>query len=64
MHLIPGNEAVAKAMARVRPDQTVRIQGWLVEARREDYLWRSSTTREDSGAGACELIYVCAMSSF
>lgn len=64
MHLIPGNEAVAQAMARVRPDQTVRIQGWLVEARRENYLWRSSTTREDSGAGACELIYVCAMSSF
>ena len=64
MHLIPGSEAVAQAMARVRPDQTVRIQGWLVEARRENYLWRSSTTREDSGAGACELIYVCAMSSF
>jgi hypothetical protein len=64
MHLIPGNEAVAQAMARVRPEQTVRIQGWLVEVQRENYLWRSSTTREDSGDGACELIYVCAMSSF
>ena len=64
MHLIPANDAVAAALDRVRPDQTVRLQGWLVQARREDYVWRSSTTREDSGAGACELIYVCALSSF
>jgi hypothetical protein len=64
MHLIPANESVAAAMSRVEPDQTVRIQGWLVEVRRDNYVWRSSTSREDSGAGACELIYVCAMSSF
>ena len=65
MHLIPGNAGVAQALSRVRPDQTVRLQGWLVEARREDgWHWRSSLTREDSGGGACELIYVCAMSSF
>jgi hypothetical protein len=42
----------------------VRLQGWLVQAQRENYVWRSSTTREDSGGGACELIYVCAISSF
>ncbi|MCX7034205.1 MAG: hypothetical protein NT046_09575 [Arenimonas sp.] len=64
MHLVPANDAVAQALSRVRPDQTVRLQGWLIEARRENYVWRSSTTREDSGAGACELIYVCALSSF
>ena len=64
MHLIPANDAVAAALARVRPDQTVRLQGWLVQARREDYVWRSSTTRDDSGGGACELIYVCALSSY
>ncbi len=64
MHLIPADESVAQALSRVRPDQTVRLQGWLVEARRDNYVWRSSTTREDSGAGACELIYVCALSSF
>lgn len=64
MHLIPADESVAQALARVRPDQTVRLQGWLVEVRRENYVWRSSMTREDSGAGACELIYVCAVTSF
>ena len=64
MHMIPANATVAAALDRVQPHQTVRLQGWLVEARRGDYEWRSSTTREDSGGGACELIYVCAISSF
>jgi hypothetical protein len=65
MHLVPADENVARALSRVRPDQTVRLQGWLVEVRRDDgWTWRSSLTREDSGAGACELIYVCALSSY
>lgn len=65
MHLVPADETVARALDRVRPDQTVRIQGWLVEARRDDgWTWRSSLSREDSGGGACELIYVCALSSY
>jgi hypothetical protein len=63
MHLIPANDEVAKALGRVRPEQTVRLQGWLVEARREDgWSWRSSLSRDDSGDGACELIYVCQLS--
>lgn len=62
MHLVPGTPEVAEALARVRAGQQVRLQGWLVEARRDDgYRWRSSLTREDSGDGACELIYVCAL---
>lgn len=62
MHLVPGTPAVAEALARVRAGQQVRLRGWLVEARRDDgYRWRSSLTREDSGDGACELVYVCAL---
>lgn len=65
MHMIPANEQVARALSQVRPNQTVRLQGWLVEAERDDgWRWRSSLTREDSGDGACELIYICALSSF
>jgi hypothetical protein len=42
----------------------VRIEGWLVEAVAPDgWRWRSSTTRDDSGNGACELIYVCSITS-
>ena len=60
MHLVPANAAVAQAISRVEPDQTVRLQGWLLEVEADDgWRWRSSLSREDSGDGACELIYVC-----
>ncbi len=59
MHLIPANSAVKRAIKRVRPGQVVRLQGLLVDARRADgWYWNTSMTRADTGAGACELIYV------
>src|SRR5690606_33186887 len=62
MHLIPADEAVAAALRRVEAGQRVRLDGWLVEVASQDgWRWRSSLTREDSGAGACELVYVCAV---
>lgn len=65
MHLVPADDRVAAALARVRPDQTVRLQGWLIEVQRDDgWRWRSSLSREDSGDGACELIYVCALTAY
>jgi hypothetical protein len=65
MHLVPADAAVAAAIERVRPDQTVRLRGWLVEVQDADgWTWRSSLSREDSGNGACELIYVCELSSY
>jgi hypothetical protein len=64
MHLIPADATVAAALARIDEDQRVRIDGWLVEAVAADgWRWRSSTTRDDSGSGACELIYVCAITA-
>ena len=62
MHMIPANAEVARALREVRRDDTVRIDGWLVQADASDgWRWRSSTTRDDTGAGACELIYVCSL---
>lgn len=62
MHLIPATPAVAEALQGIDADDHVRIQGWLVEANASDgWRWRSSTTRTDAGAGACELVYVCAI---
>ena len=62
MHMIPGSEAIADALADVKQGERVRIDGWLVEARAPDgWRWRSSTTRDDTGPGACELVYVCAV---
>ncbi|HVR81061.1 MAG TPA: hypothetical protein VHF02_03075 [Luteimonas sp.] len=65
MHLIPADAAVAAALKNVQAGERVRIDGWLVEADAPDgWRWRSSTTREDIGAGACELIYICAITRF
>ena len=62
MHMIPANESVARALAAVRKDERVRIDGWLVQAKAADgWQWRSSTSRDDTGAGACEVVYVCAI---
>jgi hypothetical protein len=62
MHLIPADESVAAALSQVRQDQQVRIDGWLVELSAGDgWRWRSSLTRDDQGAGACEVIYACSI---
>lgn len=62
MHMIPANDAVAAALDRIERGQRVRIDGWLVEVNADDgWRWRSSLSREDSGGGACELIYVCSI---
>jgi hypothetical protein len=35
------------------------LRGFLVEARADDgWRWRSSLTRDDTGARACELVFV------
>ena len=59
MLLIPADPGVAAAIARVRVGELISLRGHLVEVRREDgWRWRSSLRRDDSGAGACELILV------
>lgn len=59
MHMIPGNDALNRRLKALRVGQVVRIEGWLVEAKaRDGWRWRSSLTREDTGPGACELVFV------
>ena len=59
MHMIPANDEVARALKRVRVGDLVTMDGLLVEADRPGgWRWRSSLTRDDTGAGACELVYV------
>ena len=60
MHMIPSNEMIEKQLKDVREGQIVHVSGYLVEAKdlQKNWTWRSSLTREDSGGGACELIWV------
>lgn len=59
MHLIPQNPGVAKRLIKAREGNIVVIKGYLVKVDSSDnWHWRSSLTRKDTGAGACELIWV------
>lgn len=60
MHMVPADERVAAQLHGIRPNDNVRIDGWLVRIQADDgWLWESSLRRDDSGSGACELVYVC-----
>ncbi len=59
MHLVPANDYVHRQLDRVRPGEFVLLRGMLVDISRPDG-WRmaSSRTRDDTGPGACEVIFV------
>ena len=62
-HVIPGNALVAKQLARLRPGEVVTLTGELVDARRNDGVSiNTSMTRLDTGAGACEVMWVADVS--
>jgi hypothetical protein len=59
MHMIPADTAVRAQLDRVRVGEVVHLQGFLVDAARPNgWRWRTSMTRDDTGDGACELVYV------
>ncbi len=59
MHMVPANAAVERTLRSIHSGQRVTFSGYLIEVRAPDgWRWRSSQTREDTGAGACELVWV------
>ncbi len=58
MHMIPADDAVAKQLRHVSTDDLVELDGQLVYLKGRDWEWRSSTSREDTGDGACEVVLV------
>lgn len=59
MHLIPANKSVERTLRAASRGHIVSLSGYLVEAKQSSgWSWRSSLTREDTGNGACELIWV------
>lgn len=59
-HVIPANAAVAARLAALRHGgQVVQLTGLLVDGARDDGMTiRTSLTRTDTGAGACEFMLV------
>ncbi|WP_438971663.1 hypothetical protein [Methylophaga sp.] len=59
MHIVPANDHVEKVLDSVKPGQIIRFKGQLIRVQDDDgWQWQSSLTREDTGARACELVYV------
>lgn len=62
-HLIPANSKIAKVIKSIKKNEIVEITGQLVNVEWMDknanaQTYTTSLTRDDTGAGACEVIYV------
>jgi len=59
IHSIPANADVEARLRRLRPGQVVRLSGYLVDVRGEGgFTWNTSLRRDDSGDGACEIMWI------
>lgn len=58
MHMIPANDEVKAAMKKANKGNVIKLEGYLVKATQGNWQWTSSLTRNDTGNGACELIFV------
>jgi hypothetical protein len=59
MHLVPATEYVLQQLKNIKKGHVVSLKGYLVNIEHKSRrTLRSSTTRQDEGAGACEVIWV------
>ena len=61
-HLIPATANLKKALKSLKTGNQVNIKGFLVNIDGKydgnDIWWNTSMSRDDSGNGSCEIIYV------
>lgn len=62
-HLIPANSLITKVLKSIKVNEIVELEGQLVnvewiDENQEAGNLSTSLTRDDTGAGACEIIYV------
>jgi len=59
MHMIPAGASVKRSLKKLRKGDIIFLQGYLVDVDHESgWRWRTSMSRTDIGAGACEIVYV------
>ena len=59
MHIIPASDEVADMVDDVYEGSIVILEGYLVKVTADDgWHWISSTSRNDTGHGACEIVWV------
>jgi hypothetical protein len=58
-HVVPANREVERQLGRLRTGDVIEVEGLLVDLDRDDGgRARTSLTRTDTGAGACEIVWV------
>jgi hypothetical protein len=62
-HLIPANRHIEKTLKSIEVDEIIELEGLLVDVEGkgnepQKVIFKTSLSREDTGAGACEVIYV------
>lgn len=58
-HIIPADQVVMRTLRRIRTGDIVVVEGELVDVDKPgEWYTRTSMTREDTGAGACEVVLV------
>lgn len=63
MHMIPASAAIRSQLLDLRTGEVIHLAGKLVDVDASDgWHWRTSLTRQDTGAGACEVVLVEALS--
>lgn len=61
-HCIPADDNVRRQLLAVKRHELVTLSGYLVEVKRSDgFRWRSSLSRDDTGGGACEIVWITAL---
>jgi hypothetical protein len=59
MHMIPAVNGISKQLSKLRTGDLVTLKGYLVDVDHDSgWAWRTSMTREDTGGGACEIVFV------
>jgi len=61
-HLIAANKNISRALRNVRKNKLIILSGYLVNVsgtyKDSNVKWKSSLIRNDTGDGACEILYV------
>lgn len=59
MHMIPKDDTVRDALLAVRTGEIIAMEGYLVNVSASNgWTWNTSRTRDDTGNGACEIVWV------
>jgi hypothetical protein len=58
VHLIPENKRIERQLKRIRKNDLVQLEGYLVRVQFTTGSWTSSLSRQDTGDGSCEILYV------